>query len=306
MISRLVVVALSAVIFSSSSLAQLTDDRTPDPLKARFVVDDVRNFITAFEMLTAGADTLAILNAEYFEKGTPGLDIFVEKYDLTPERLRNAIRKHPEEYEALRVMPKFLAESEPHFRDCYVELKRVVPHAEFPPTYFLVGSYRGIGSGSQEGPLITVEKEDKTYIGDRMNAFLTHEMVHLQQVEAIGLEKYLAIFGPEKSLLALTIREGIAEFFADLAVGEITQEEARRFVIENEGVLWERFQQDMMGQETGDWMWSTPSDPDQPPHVAYYFGARIVEAYYHRAADKEKAVREILAVTDYPAFLEAS
>ncbi len=36
---------------------------------------------------------------------------------------------------------------------------------------------------------------------------------------------------------------------------------------------------------------------------AYVFGHRIVRAYYDRADDKRQAVPEILAVTDYPAFL---
>jgi uncharacterized protein YjaZ len=114
------------------------------------------------------------------------------------------------------------------------------------------------------------------------------------------------VFGPEKSLLALTIREGAAEFFADRATGRITQEKARPYVLEHEKELWERFRKEMKGRETGEWMWKTPGNPSQPPHVAYMLGYRIVEAYYHRAEDKNEAVREIFAVTDYPAFLERS
>ncbi|MDX1741646.1 MAG: hypothetical protein R3178_10145, partial [Rhodothermales bacterium] len=75
---------------------------------------------------------------------------------------------------------------------------------------------------------------------------------------------------------------------------------------EREAELWGRFKSEMMGQETGDWMWSQPADPEQPPHIAYYLGARIVKSYYDRAADKAEAVRQILSVTDYPAFLAAS
>ena len=43
-----------------------------------------------------------------------------------------------------------------------------------------------------------------------------------------------------------------------------------------------------------------------PRDLAYVLGSRIVKAYYDRADDKRQAVREILAVTDYPAFLEKS
>ena len=214
-----VTACLLVLLASQPSYSQLTENRTPDPAAAEFVVRDVVNFSRAYGLLGPGSDTLAVLRTEYFDRGTPGLGMFVEKYDLTPERLRNAIRAHPESYATVSEMPDLLMANEEIFRGCYAKLKEVIPLAEFPPTYFLVGAHRGIGSGSQEGPLITIEKEAREPIGTRMNAFLTHEMVHLQQVEAIGLEKYLAIFGPEKSLLALTIREGIAEFFADMAVG---------------------------------------------------------------------------------------
>lgn len=86
----------------------------------------------------------------------------------------------------------------------------------------------------------------------------------------------------------------------------MTQDEARAFVEEHERELWQRFEKEMLGTETGDWMWAMPSDPAQPPHVAYVIGARITEAYYENATDKDQAVREILAVTDYRAFLERS
>ena len=56
----------------------------------------------------------------------------------------------------------------------------------------------------------------------------------------------------------------------------------------------------------GEWLWKSPGNPEQPQDVGYALGARIVEAYHDRAEDKPEAVREILAITDYPAFLERS
>ena len=58
--------------------------------------------------------------------------------------------------------------------------------------------------------------------------------------------------------------------------------------------------------ETDSWMWSTPDDPAVPRDLAYILESRIVKAYYDNADDKRRAVREILAVTDYPAFLDNS
>jgi hypothetical protein len=154
--------------------------------------------------------------------------------------------------------------------------------------------------------LITIEKEASKGAKHDMRPLLIHELVHFQQVVAVGYPKYSALFGPEKSLLGLTIREGTAEFFSDLVTGEFTQDEARDYVMTHEGELWKRFQAEMTGRETGDWMWQQPSDPEQPPHVAYVMGALIVEAYYNSGSDRERTVNEILSVTDYESFLERS
>ncbi len=135
---------------------------------------------------------------------------------------------------------------------------------------------------------------------------IVHELTHFQQAMAAGPDEYLALYGPKKSLVGLVIREGTAEFVADQITGAITQRKARAYVIAHEKKLWKRFQKEMNGRETGDWMSVTPSDPNQPPMIGYMLGYRIVEAYYNRCEDKVAAIREILSVTDYPAFLEKS
>jgi hypothetical protein len=230
--------------------------------------------------------------------------MFVEKYWLSAEKLAAAIGKHPGKYGSLEDLPDLLREESRLYRKAYAALKMVIPNAVYPPTYFLIGAFRGIGSGSVEGQLITVEKWNRPL--DEKRPFLIHELVHFQQVVALGYEKYKALFGPEKSLLGLCIREGTAEFFADFVTGEITQDEALEYTIKNEKRLWDWFQKEMDGEETGDWMWKQPEDPEQPRHVGYVMGCRIVESYYNNAEDKAQAVKDILSVTDYPAFLRES
>jgi len=276
-----------------------------DPDKAEFVIDDVENFVRVYQLLSTGSDMAEVLQAEYLDKGTVGLATFVQKYDLTAERLAKAIGKHEEVYASLGKLPPWLASQRSTLKAAFVEFKRIVPHAVFPPTYFLVGSYRGIGSGSAEGQLISVERFDPSE-EKKLKTMIVHELTHFQQAMAIGPEEYVALYGPKKNLLGLTIREGAAEFVTDRVTGAVTQHEARAYVMEREKGLWKRFEKEMNGRETGEWMAVTPSDPNQPPLMAYMIGYRIVEAYYNRSEDKSVAVREILSVTDYPAFLEQS
>jgi hypothetical protein len=297
-------ILLFSLIFQLN--AQIVESPS-DPGEARFVYDDVNNFIKAFSQLKVNSDTVSILQKEYIDKGTPGLKIFIEKYGLSAEKLKHAIEKHSEDYRALDDKLKWLKTQEDSLYKYFEKFKYFIPDAVFPPTYFLVDQRRGIGSGSTEGQLITIEKEAHKIIDPGIKTHIVHELVHLNQLKSIGsLEKYLAIYNKEKSLLAITIREGVAEFFAELITGKYTQDEVRLYVNANEQHLWEQFRNEMFSKETGDWMWKSPKDPDQPRDVAYVLGALIVEYYYKHALDLSKVVPAILSITDYKEFIENS
>jgi thiol-disulfide isomerase/thioredoxin len=286
---------------------RLTTDVAEDAAQAVFVYKDVEHFIDAAKAIAAGADPAEAMHTKYLDRASPGLRKFIEKYDLTADRLLKAMEKHPGEYARLDETLKLLKTQELFFRKTYAELKKVIPDAVFPPTYFLVAGYRGIGSGSIEGPLVSIEKETAESIEADLDASLVHEMVHMQQLAAVG-EAYFAIFsGEERTLLALSIREGAATFFAELVAGGSKHKNlARDYLLAHEEELWEAFREDMLGHETGDWLWQRPANPEQPQDVGYAMGARIVETFYNNARDKRQAAREIMAITDYPAFLTKS
>lgn len=283
---------------------ELTTNVTTDPAKALFVNDDVVNFIRVQKLLQGATDTITVLQKEYLDKGTPGLKRFIERFDLTAERIQRAMRRHPDKYASLAEYPAAIEKLAVDGRAAYARLKEYIPEAVFPPTYFLIGAYRGIGSASIRGILLTVEKW--TLPPERETTRLVHELTRFQQMRTLGLETYRALTGSGNTLLGACIREGAAEFFADLVTGHILREEAIGFTRDNEEELWRRFVTEMHGTETGDWMWGTPKDSLQPPNVGYVLGCFIVRSYYVNAEDKDQAVREILGVTDYDAFLAKS
>jgi hypothetical protein len=234
--------------------AQLTSSPT-DPKEARIVYNDVTNFISAFKMLDSQSDTIQILQKHYIDKGTPGLKIFIEKYGLTASKLTARISQYPEDYAAVEIKLKWLQSRESTIRMYFKKLKTFIPSAVYPPTYYLIGRRRGIGSGSIEGQLISIEKQAVDTVDIGIEGHIIHELTHLNQLHAIGsLDKYLAIYNDEKSLLAICIREGVAEFFAELVTGE-GKNDARSYLFKNELEIWRRFENDMYGKDTNDWVW---------------------------------------------------
>ena len=293
------------IISNANIFAQLASSPS-DPEEAKIVYDDVKNFAIAFKMLESNSDTIEVLQKHYIDKGTPGLKIFIKKYGLTAPKLAAKIGKYPEDYAAVGEKMKWLQSVEPSIRKYFTKFKVFIPTAVYPPTYYLIGLRRGIGSGSTEGQLITIEKKAVDTVDIGIEGHIIHELTHLNQLHAIGsLDKYLAIYNDEKSLLAISIREGVAEFFAELVTGE-GKNEARSYLLKHEMEIWQRFENDMYGNDTKDWVWSKPKYLDQPQDIGYVVGARIVEYFYKHSKDLEKAVDEILSITDYKAFLKKS
>jgi len=304
----LVLVAHLASAAPATAQQELTNQVVRDPATAEFSFTDIENFIRAKAAIAAGADSSDALQREYFDRASPGLLMFIEKYDLTLERLLDAMGKRPNEYERIPELLEALKDREPSFRLTLAAIQRVIPNAVFPPTYFVVSGYRGIGSGSIEGPLISIEKKTSASIreGD-VEPTLVHEMIHIQQLAAVGEEYFVIFSGEERTLLALSIREGASTFFAEvISGGSEHKNQARDYYLAHEAELWEAFRADMFGLEMGEWLWEDPSDPGIPRDLGYAIGARIVEAYYESAGDKGVAAREIMSITDYPEFLARS
>ncbi len=295
------------VLKSQAPKMVLTDDVTEYPHESVFVYEDIENFVRSMEAIAGGMDSAQALQAIYFDHATPGLLMFMDKYDLNVNRMINALNKYPEEYARIPKTLDILLSRENDFRQSYAGIKGAIPNAVFPPTYFLVAGYRGIGSGSIEGPLISIEKQTSESIYDDLAATLVHEMVHMEQLAAQG-EAYFAIFsGAERTLLATSIREGGATFMTQLiAGGSKYQKPAEDYYLAHEEELWRAFGSEMYGNEMGDWLWSEPANTDWPRDLGYVIGARIVEHYYNNAADKHKAAARIMAITDYPGFLTLS
>lgn len=62
----------------------------------------------------------------------------------------------------------------------------------------------------------------------------------------------------------------------------------------------------MHGGETGDGMFVRPTNPEWPPDLGYWIGYRIAKSYYERADNKQKAILDILGLTDFDDSLKAS
>lgn len=123
--------------------------RVPD--EAKLVSIDLENFVEAYDQLDSDVDTLKILNTFYFGKASLGLKEYIGRHGLTPELMRDAIRKNSDKYDKISNFVNNLNDFIPTFKNTLKKYNEVFPEAMYPPTYLLVGANRGIAQASQFG-----------------------------------------------------------------------------------------------------------------------------------------------------------
>lgn len=282
--------------------------RFGEPGGPTIITSDVTHFIAAYHRLTP-ADTACAVFDDYFRQASPGLESYRRKFDVGPAELCAAVHRDSARYARVQaIAPQLDSLGEP-IRAVYARLGALAPDAQLPSLYFVVGT--GISAGNK-----TYGADPKILMGaefirsvDGLPMTIAHEVAHAAQRyptwKLIGS-------GPswmKGTVLAQSIKEGSANFIAEVVVGRMLPPQSHAWADAHEGDLWREFQRDMNGTDYGRWIYNGGNRKalgDRPPDLGYYMGYRISRAYYHRTADKGQAIRDILKIDDFERFVRES
>jgi len=265
-------VTLAAIVIvqpaCESSTAPVTNK---DPESARLVFDDLPRFWRAFDEIHSFADTM-------IRPTTLGLSQTIQS------DVRTAMRSFAQLY----------------------------PDAVFPDVYFCLGAMATGGTIGQHGLFIGVElfTDGATSPHSELSpwqlsvirppsllpAIVAHEVTHYQQKVHGG------------TLLAQSILEGSADFVSELVTGMTVNAPIHEYGNAHEMELWNEFKQAMNGSDVSQWLYNGGSvtSTSRPANLGYFIGYQITKAYWGAHADKSASLRDILTVTNFPAFLAAS
>jgi uncharacterized protein YjaZ len=181
-----------------------------------------------------------------------------------------------------------------------------------PDIYFVIGRMSSGGTTSSDRILIGTEMYGRTpdmpleELGswhrtvlrpiEDVRQIVAHELIHTQQRRIEG----------DGSLLATALREGIADFVAELVTGGNINEHLKGWAEPREEELWTEFRARMDGDDYTGWLYGGDESGDRPADLGYWMGYRIAQAYYDHSGDEQAAIREILTLQDPHAFLEKS
>lgn len=307
----LILAPQGAATSASAQSAQAVVNRDPDA--ARLVSADLAHFWAALDAAAeAGVNLQSSLQTGYLDVGSPGLQAFNTMRIGGAEQLAATIRRRPGYYAALREPSGKLESYRPQMLRSFAQLQSLYPPAVFPDVYFVIGSMTSAGTLTESMLLIGVDMHGRNpqapldELGDWERAVIkgideipyivAHELVHFQQ-------RYPT---DDQRLLAHAIKEGAADFIAELIAGRHINGHLHVYGNPRERVLWQEFVAEMHTAQYSNWLYQGAAAKGRPADLGYYVGYRICAAYYASAADKQQAVSDILNIDDFDRFLSDS
>ncbi len=283
------------------------NSQNTDPEKINFVTSDIDNFWKAYDQFLP-AYNAEELDTYYLKKGSKGLKGFIKGRIENADKLAALIKKRPKYYASLRDITPLIADQEGTVKGYLAKMKEIYPESIFPDVYFVIGTMNSGGTTSKHGLIIGADmygltpntpKDElsKWHLSvirsvDEIPHIVVHELVHFQQRYDGG------------TLLAASIKEGAADFIAELVSGKHINEHVHDFANPKEEELWMEFKDRMLEKDFDGWLYG--SQEGRPNDLGYWMGYKITRAYYENMPDKKKAIADIMRIKDFEAFLAAS
>ncbi|WP_426342191.1 DUF2268 domain-containing putative Zn-dependent protease [Pseudoduganella sp. S-14] len=289
-----------------------------NPLTVDIGIGDARRFANL--MKDNAVPTAEVLQREYLDRAGPGVKIFTPLRIVNAERLARKVAANPDAYRyAIRECLPRLPALRSDLRAIYLAFSGLLPERPLPAIEVVFGALNSGGTASSDTQVIGLEVNcppgtSPEQFRTTMRSFFAHETVHTWQEE----ETPQALADP---LLSQALREGVADYLANLVTGEMPKPERDAWARQRESWLWEEFRRDRQFMRSDSeslrkpgasprfkrWFANYGSAPEGwPSEAGYWIGMRIAEAYVNRAPDKPAAIRKLVELEDPAALLEAS
>jgi hypothetical protein len=265
-------------------------------------IEDVERFYKVYDT-AGGHPTADQLQHDYIDAGSEGLHQFAKVRNISGTRIAQTLEQHPEVYSnakrCMAVLPRVQQRLDIDLRT----LSRLYPEARLPPVTIAVGRGKPVGVGSPvTGLQIGLEALCATDwlnpdVEERFVHVIAHEYAHVQQDTAL-------VDDENPTVLEGSLIEGAAELVAELISGQVAYSQLSASTQGREKEIETAFVADEAKTDLSQWL--NNSTLEKPGDLGYWVGYRIAKSYYQHAADKRRALREILEMKDPQALLAKS
>lgn len=288
---------------------QVNLDKRKDIGNMKIVTTDINNFWEMYDVykITGNIEDIQKL---YFDKRSAGLDAFTKVRVINAVQMEKAIKMYPEYLESIRDNTLKLSGVNEKITGYFTNLKEIYPDVYFPDVYFTMGCFNTGGTATGRMLLIGAELmcADDNSPKDKLNSWLKGNIGNFDNIEQIVMHESIHTMQTlkQRNLLGAAILEGACDFIASMVTGH--EQNSAHYIYGNryEKGLWKEFKKEMNGDDYSRWLYSGNNSIGRPSDLGYFIGYKICEAYYENADDKKQAVKDIIEVKDFEAFLKKS
>ena len=274
--------------------------------QTKIFTSDIDNFWIAYDSVLKTKDKslqLRIIQELYLNKATEGLKEFIVLREHTAQRHLTNILNYPKFWKSLRPKTLEIAYHKKEIERVMSRFQKLYPNFKQPEVYFTIGCLNSGGTTTKDKILIGSEIAcsdsivDASELGDWLQGvfktninvvyLVAHESVHTQQYE---------VNDSYSNLLYASIYEGSCDFIAELLLEKEIRSPYHTYGYANEKTLWNKFKQEMYGEEITDWLYNGGNTSNGVADLGYYMGYEIAKSYYQNSIDKEQAIREIIEI----------
>lgn len=272
---------------------------------------DITNFWIAYDSIKKTKDKAKVFKELYHDKASK---MFKEQLELSGD-MRNienyleSFEQYPKFWESLRKPTLDMHEISIDIHASFDKVKQVYPKFKpgnvcvfVTPMVFQGRAYNNetiIMAAEMNAPLTEIDlsefEEDMSFIyANNIRSTIIHETIHLQQN-----------YEP-KDVLSACIKEGSADFLAELFFGQPFVSPMYEFGRENEELIWAEFLKDLYSEDWSKWLYGSSKTDERPMDTGYFVGYMITKSYYDKSKDKNIAIKEIIEINNFDEFLSTS
>lgn len=280
-----------------------------DIANMKFVAADINNFWTMYDKYMASGNASDI-EQYYFSMQSPGLKAMMQVRDVNPAAMEKVLKKFPKYLNSIRANTFKIKSTEEKIKKYFLKLKEIYPDVLYPDIYFVMGCFNTGGTVLDRLLLIGAEMQcsDRNSTKGELTTWLKGNIGAFRNIEFIVMHESIHTLQVSRAakLLDAVIIEGSCDFIASLVTGKKPKTPHYIYGEENEEELWSKLKQNLDEQSYSNWLYQGDNSDKRPADLGYFMGYRICEEYYNAAADKKQAVKDIIEVKDFDAFLKKS
>jgi len=311
--------ATLAVMLLPASLVGQDPATHGNPDSAQLVTSDIPRFWRAFDSVPLDSGSLnragPVFQRVYIDSGSTGLQDFIPDRIVSGDHLAETVGTRWRYYAAIRgntLAVDTAVSVKRAIHASFRHLKSLCADAVFPDVYFVIGAGNSGGTASPHGLMIGVEmnaRDDATPV-DQLSAWQRANIGHIVDLPAIVSHELIHFQQPASTetptLLTTALREGGADFVAELISSMPLNGPAHAYGEAHEASLWHAFRQSLDSTQLQGWFYQGDKAGDRPADLGYYEGYKIAEAFYRHATDKPAAICAIMHETNAHDFLRQS